>query len=217
MRIQRLEAIAFYSEYFMSKSTELKAHAKIVAGKKQKADRDCFDASIDLEALVPSNLTELLVNYKREMEKCWNFTNQVQTTVLCDVCNSKLQGSMDFKSNQIFLNKDSCASVTDSCYYMTKLNVSVVYPYLKLLEVLSRCDKNGKIKDKIETLTFNSSSLLRMEQLPDDSKDLKDPICSKMVSFGSRTNVNSEGDGHYLKALFMRTNKMFKQKLKEFD
>lgn len=30
-----------------------------------------------------------------------------------------------------------------------------------------------------------------------------------MVSFGSATNVNSEGDGHYLKSLFIRTNKIF--------
>lgn len=171
MRHQRLQAIAYYSEYFMGKSDHLKTHAKAVAGQKKAADHDCFDAAIELEKLVPANLQELLINYKKEMAKCWTHNNLIQTTVLCDVCNSKLQDSIDFKSKKLYLNKESCPKVIETCYYMTKLNIGVVFPYIKLLEVLTRCSADGKINHEIESLTLASSGLLQAQQMPDDVKD----------------------------------------------
>lgn len=101
------------------------------------------------------------------------------------------------------MNKNSCKEIASNCWATGKRNIEQVYPYLKAVENLSRCTFEGK-KNSFEELVFVSSGTV-IKQMPDTSDKVDGDLCAHMVSLGSETNVNTEGDADFLKKLYNRT------------
>jgi len=78
-----------------------------------------------------------------------------------------------------------------------------VYPYIKAVENLSRCSYEGRKNDFDELVLMSGGTVVK--QMPDTSDKVDGNLCPLLVSLGSETNVNTEGDADFLKKLYNRT------------
>lgn len=133
VRHERLQAIAYFTMHFLEQNDKLKALSEKII-KSENKDEVCGNAASTL-ALVMPDAKEVVDKYKMLLAPCWTFQNLIQTTILCDSCNSKMQKSLTLDSNKIFLNKASCDTIGKTCFDIAKLNLKTIFPYLIIVEV----------------------------------------------------------------------------------
>ena len=83
---------------------------------------------------------------------------------------------------------------------------------------MSRCNYDGK-KNDFEELTLVSSGNLNfskilgtvIKEMPDTKDKVDGNVCPHLLSFGSETNVNSEGDSEFLTKLYKRQKNLIAQ------
>lgn len=53
-----------------------------------------------------------------ESDKCWEFTNELQVSLMCSACDLKAQEYLNFESGQIAINSDSFKKFSQKCRRM---------------------------------------------------------------------------------------------------
>lgn len=84
---------------------------------------------------------------------------------------------------------------------MIKLNVQSLYPYLRLIEHLSRCDRDGKASAK-QQVDFPHDQIVTSKIFGSNIPQKEVP---NLLSFGTKLNINSEGSEEYLVKLLANT------------
>jgi hypothetical protein len=107
----------------------------------------------------------------------------------------------------IFVNENSCKKMTENCAEMGKLNASILRPFLKAAEILTRCSVDGELSDVDESLVWAMEGKFTeagdYERAEGESVD--GVVCGKLGTFGGSVNPHAEGDALYLKKLYQRS------------
>jgi hypothetical protein len=149
-------------------------------------------------------------DYLKKAENCWKFTNDVQTKILCDVCDPEAQENMslDKSDPKVYINLKAKSLFEASCIDMIKVNLNFIFPYLEVLEPLVRCNLDGKktTKDRLR--------LRRSDRIWDDLSDgLSEEMVQYGLSFGEEINLNSEGDARFITFLFRNVKEFLEQNI----
>jgi hypothetical protein len=94
-------------------------------------DNYCKNSAKDLIAN-QSLVTKLIDRYEEESARCWDFTNELQTSLMCAACDIKAQRYLDFENSEISINSDSFKAYTSSCKQMLLLNTQKLYPWFEI-------------------------------------------------------------------------------------
>ena len=62
---------------------------------------------------------------------------------MCAACDPNAQDRLDFVTGKISLDKKTCNLVKLKCKKAIVTNINFVFPYLKVVEPLSRCTQTG--------------------------------------------------------------------------
>jgi len=143
----------------------------------------------------------LIFNYQKEAEVCWEFIDELQVSLMCSACDPKAQKYLNFADKQIHVDEDTLSKFTLSCSSMIKLNVQKLYPYLRLIEHLARCDRFGKISSK-EQIHFPHDQIVTSKIF---GANIPKKEVANLLSFGTKLNINSEGNEEYLVKLLANT------------
>ena len=109
-----------------------------------------------------------------------NFQLSLQKKLLCGICDENFDN--DFNN----LNSDSCDQSKD-------LNLSVVFPILNSINILTECNIN---KGQYFNPNFNNLPLIK------DGESL--------ISLGSNTSILSEGDPDFVLSIYLNSQEVFK-------
>jgi hypothetical protein len=206
MRTRKLEDIASYTWEMLNMVKELRKRARLIL-MADKSDATCQRAS---ERFLLYRFRE--ENYKdflKKAENCWQFTNNIQTKVLCDVCDPEAQGNLSLqKDAKIFINLKAKSQFETSCLDMIRTNLTFVFPYLEVLEPLVRCNLDGKktTKDRLR--------LRRSDRIWDTLEDgMTEEMVTYGLSFGEEVNLNSEGDARFVTFLFRNVKEFLEQNI----
>ena len=201
VRKQKLEAIAYYTNYFLERHQKFTEWSRTLSIN-QKADQVCQDSAKDFLAL-KIDYQKSISQFFENSEKCWSFTSKFQSTVLCGVCDPKMQDAMNFDDGKVLLNKSSCIKVGANCFGIVRQNIYEIYPFLKKIEKQTRCSQKGE--NKFHSID-NFHAGKDVMKVPESAEKVDGTSCPYMMSFGSETNTNTEGDAKFLKELFIRSN-----------
>ena len=216
MREVKLNDTALFTWEMLNLSTELKKRARLIA-MANKPDSTCFYAAKRF-----INFRFLMNNYKDYLKKastCWRFTNDLQTNVLCDVCDNQAQKNFKLNVNsndpsppKVFINNTAKSAFESSCLEMIRMNLNHIYPYLELIEPLVRCDINGR---------RSTRDRLRLRKSKKIYESLDDGLTAKMlkesITFGEELNLNTEGDARFVTFLFRNIKEFLEQKIEGID
>lgn len=216
VREAKLNDIALFTWEMLNLSTELKKRARLIM-MANKPDQTCFYAAkrfIDFRFLMNN-----YKDYLKKAQTCWRFTNDLQTNILCDVCDNGAQKNFKLNVNsndpsppRIFINNTAKAAFENACIEMIRMNLDNIYPYLELIEPLVRCDINGKksVRDRLR---------LRKSQKIYDSLDdgLTAEMLKESMTFGEELNLNTEGDARFVTFLFRNVKEFLEQKIEGID
>jgi len=207
VRKQKLQAIAYFTSYFLREHKNFKKWAEQLL-ESNETEGYCKENAKNFQSLEVSG-PDVANLYLQDMNTCWTFINKFQTSILCGSCNPKLQTALDFVNGKIIVNNATCQEIATNCWAMGKRNIEQIYPFLKALENLSRCNYDGK-KNDFEELTLVSSGTV-IKEMPDTKDKVDGNVCPHLLSFGSETNVNSEGDSEFLTKLYKRQKNLIAQ------
>ena len=172
-----------------------------------KSDPTCQRASERF--LLYRFLEENYKDYLKKAESCWRFTSDLQTKILCDVCDPDAQDNLKlFKDAKIYINLEAKSQFEASCLNMVKTNLNFVFPYLEVLEPLVRCNLDGKktVKDRL--------AMRRSDRIWDELEDgMTEEMTSYALSFGEDVNLNSEGDARFVTFLFRNVKEFLEQSI----
>ena len=199
IRKSKLESVQILTKEILKRDGPIQDHAKRIADSfGEESDGICKDAS---KRLINYDLPkDLLEMYDEESQKCWNFTNELQISMMCSACDPNAQKSLNFEKSEVVISKDSFGRFVQNCKAMIKLNTQILYPYFDLIEKQSKCDGNGVVVRAADEFLnkFSKKEILAADQFKFSIK-LKE--VSKMISFGTNLNINTEGDEIYLAKL----------------
>lgn len=126
IRQRKLEDIASYTWEMLKLSAEVKKRSRLII-MSDKADARCSKAA-EKFLLFKFN-DENFRDYLKHAEICWRFTNDIQTKILCNVCDPSAQPNLDLKRGFIYFNNTSKASLETACLNMIRMNVNNIFPY----------------------------------------------------------------------------------------
>jgi len=193
IRKQKLTAIAYFTSYFLKQHKNFRKWAESLI-ESNEAEGNCKEHAKNFQSLGISG-ADVAGLYLQDLNTCWTFINKFQTSILCGSCNPNLQKTLDFASGKIYLNAASCKEIASNCWALGKRNIEQVYPYIKAVENLSRCSYEGRKNDFDELVLMSGGTVVK--QMPDTSDKVDGNLCPLLVSLGSETNVNTEGDADF--------------------
>jgi len=206
MRSKKLEDIASYTWEMLNMIKELRKRARLIL-MADKSDPTC-QRSAERFLLYRFN-EDNYKDYLKKAETCWTFTNDLQTKVLCDVCDPDAQDNLKlYKDAKVYINLKAKSQFEASCLDMIKTNLSSVFPYLEVLEPLVRCNLDGKktVKDRL--------AMRRSDRIWDElSEGMTEEMVSYALSFGEEVNLNSEGDARFVTFLFRNVKEFLEQNI----
>ena len=206
MRTKKLEDIASYTWEMLNMVKELRKRARLIL-MADKSDPTCQRASERF--LLYRFREESYKDYLKKAETCWRFTNDLQTKILCDVCDPEAQDNLKlYKDAKVYINLKAKSQFEASCLGMVKTNLNFVFPYLEVLEPLVRCNLDGKktVKDRL--------ALRRSDRIWDELEDgMTEEMISYALSFGEEVNLNSEGDARFVTFLFRNVKEFLEENI----
>ena len=198
---KRQEDIIFlYTKAIINIYMHFKDAAKIIT-KTDAADQICVQAARNFLEFKFDMLN--YDGYRQDQKQCMNYMNSMQTTFQCSACDPFAQDYMDLQQGIIRLDPKTCKKVNSKCLNAVKTNINYIYPYLNVVEPLVRCTQEGR---QTKQHTYNvqekfGQKLFHTKILDDLSYDM----CPKVLSFGERLNINSQGDAGYVLGIYMNT------------
>ncbi len=182
----------------IAKLPDIKSRAKVISeGKDQEAP--CPHSTKDILAMtIPANFVE---NMKTEAAKCWTYYSKVARGAICGMCDSDVAKFMNLSKNSILIDEAQVSGLATNCGGYAKLLADNVYPWFEDIEVLSRCEINGKISLTKPTITmpFTQSDWNGVSTCIASSG--KGAVCNKMAEQGFKLGTESpwfHGDLSYL-------------------
>jgi len=94
-----------------------------------------------------------------------------------------------------------------------KLNTQRLYPYLRLIEHLSRCSTKGLLNINKPKVEFPQENLIQAKIYGTVSKN----EISMLLNFGTKLNINSEGDEEYLLKLLANIQDLLEEDVSYID
>jgi len=118
--------------------------------------------------------TDLVEKFEEESDRCWEFTNELQISLMCSVCDPKAQNFLNFENNEVLVNQDTFKKFSQKCKRMVNINTQQLYPYFDILSKFATCDFEGKLTGKREPEVtmgmnqelFEGSSMADLEEAP---------------------------------------------------
>lgn len=99
---------------------EIRKRARLIL-MADKADTHCSKSAENF--LMFKFSEENYHDYLKKAETCWKFTNDMQTKILCDVCDPKAVKNLDYKQGYVYINKKAKSMFESSCSEMLKTNL----------------------------------------------------------------------------------------------
>ena len=200
-RKRRIEMVLLYTKAILRLYPKYKQAANRLF-KNPKASRQCFESATAFlafdfpEDYLYKGAFEVEERYEKPVETCMNVVDELQTALMCSACNPLAQPFMDLQKNStVFLDEKTCKVLNDRCYDSVKVNIEHVYPFLKVLEPLIRCNMDGtEPHNERHRYLINNDEFIDIRKFKATDIDL----CTKVLSFGENLNVSSEGDPGYV-------------------
>jgi hypothetical protein len=143
-----------------------------------------------------------LDQYLNQAGKCWKTINSIQNSVMCLACEPYAQTILDFEEKRIIFGQTTLRLFSDGCKDLAWTMHKFLLPYFATLNKLLRCDMmDGSESDEVVVLNYNADG----KQYTGDfvAGTMGDTLISnemigEFFSFGTRVNVNIEGQLNYL-------------------
>jgi hypothetical protein len=192
LRKQKQQNIYLFTTQILKYSSKILETAQKIQDD-TSADEFCSSAATRVARHeLPQNL---LKNFQKEAEICWNFVNELQNSLMCSACDPEAQKWLNFSDPidpSITITQDTFNKFSLNCQGMLKINLNNLYPYLRQIEHMARCDPNGRLSSK-ENILFPHSNIITAKifnQIPIE-------LGPKLINFGTSLNINTEGDEQY--------------------
>jgi hypothetical protein len=186
---------------------------KFLANQIIKSDYDPTDACLTASKFFLSSLSShpvssptFLQDYLHTQYKCLEFTNKLQANILCSFCSPRFAQTINLQTKKIYLQKNSCETISINCKDAIVNNLSKLYPFLRMFEPLTRCSIDGELNNTQVPLMINSEGSIDTSI----GEELTPDQCNLAVNFGIRLNYNSEGEFLFVKSLYRRARRYFK-------
>lgn len=156
LRQHHTHSIIYYTKMLIKKFKNFQLLANRIVKRASGPSDFCVNAAKNFlsnsnNKLIASN--EFLNNYQGKQRVCFELTNKLQLNVLCGLCNSKWDKTLNFKEKKINLNKQACKDVSLKCRDTIYNNLNIIYPFLRYLEPLVRCSPDGDFDKNLKKLT----------------------------------------------------------------
>jgi len=130
---------------------------------------------------------------------------------MCSACDPAAQEFLDFSNPEqpsITITQDTFNKFALNCQNMLKLNLNSLYPYLRQIEHLARCNNAGHLSSK-ENILFPHTHIITTKIF----NTLPTELGPKLINFGTALNINTEGDESYLIKLLSNVKHFLKEDL----
>ena len=147
------------------------------------------------KAFLDHNLEfEMIKDFQVNSERCLNLTDSYQKELICNSCNSAKQDLINYENGKMGISNNFCKKVESECMDTYKMNLNHVFPYLKALEQLSRCNHEG-VK-KFSAVQYP----IEFEKI-DQNENFIEKICPEVVSLYNQSPL-LEGDFDFVISLY---------------
>jgi hypothetical protein len=146
LRQKNTNSIIYYTKVLLRNFKNFELLAKTIIKEANGPSEFCLNAAKNIEPFFSSNLFKnktFIKSIEESQVKCFELTNKLQLNVLCGLCSTEMDKTIDLKNKKITLNTQSCLDLSSKCKDIIHTNLNIIYPYLKHLEPLLRCSADG--------------------------------------------------------------------------
>ena len=213
-RQRRIKMVLVYTKAIISNYNQYQKIARKIFHN-ENSSRICFEVATNFLSMKFNK--SMIKDYEQNQKRCMASITKLQTSFMCSACDPEAQDSLDFHKGEIKLDEKTCDFLKEECSYSIHKNISQIYPYLKVVEPLVRCNQNGQITKRHQYLINDSRIIdLNYKEIKDIQFKFDSKICPKILTFGENLNLNSEGDAGYVLGIYMNSLEMFEIE-KEFS
>lgn len=169
-------------------------------------------------------------NYIEYFDSCSEFISKIHTSIICSACDPSLQQALDLTNKNVLFDKKTLITFNEKCSNLVDFNLKYLFPYLRLVEELVKCNVNSGRKRKswkdLAQLPENNKQndkptsrglqggigLDQGDASSDISLTINESNIKELLSFGTKPSIQLEGNLEFLISLYHRTKIFLEQK-----